>query len=229
MTTDTAVQTKGLVDATNRILRELIRTPKFKETIIILLKSIDPPAARSLVRTLFWEDPGLLLSIIGTLPSLINLGSEALAETANQMNSMPTLLLQDFINRIVSGIDGAAAGEAAGGLVTMVLSLQGEDSGLAKSMSSLGEEFGRAYTQAAGGAPLVGQMSSWMKGIAEKARDKESTTYAFIHEASKALKKNPDFVEYVLKPLLSPALKTPAKKSGAQGRQAAKPKQTKED
>jgi len=227
MTTGTEIQTRGLVDAADRILRELIRTPKFKEGIIILLNSIDPPAARRLVRTLFWQDPGLLMSILGGLPSLINVGSEALAEVANQMSSMPPPLLQDLLGRVVAGIDGAAAGEAAGGLVAMGLSLglDGEDSGLKKSLSSLGDNFGRAYTGAVGEAPLTGRLESWMAGVAEKARDKESTTYGFIREASKALKKNPDFVEYVLKPLLAPALKTPRKTSEAQAKKPAKARQ----
>jgi len=216
MAAETVVETSGLVDAMARILRELIHTPKFKETVILLLNSIDPPAARKLVRTLFWEDAGLFLSIVGALPSMINTGGQLVAELAAQMNSMPAPLVQDLMNRVVMGVDGAALGEAAGGLASMALSLQAEGSKLPQSLGSLGEEFGRAYREAAGDAPLMGRLDSWMEGVAARAQDKESTTYAFIQEASKALKDNPDFVEHVLKPLLSPALKaqgkTPAKK-----------------
>ena len=216
----TEIQTKGLVDAADRILRELIRTPKFKETVIILLKSIDPPAARSLVRTLFWQDTGLLMSILGSLPALINVGGEALAEVAAQMNSMPLPLLLDFLDRVVSGIDGSAAGEAVGGLVSMAFSLNlaDKDSGLKKSLTSLGEDFGRAYADAVGETPITARLDTWMAGVAEKAKDKDSATYAFIRAAGKALKSNPDFVKHVLKPLLDPALKAPAKKKSAQAK-----------
>jgi len=222
----TAIETKGLIDAADRILRELIRTPKFKETVITLLNAIDPPAARSLVRTFFWQDPGLLLSLMGSLPGMINTGSEALAEVANQMSTMPSLLLQDFLNRVFAGIDGAAAGEAAGGLVGMVLSLElsEKDSGLAKSLSKLGSDFGRAYNAAAGQAPLTGRLEAWVAGVATQAQDKESATYAFVQAAGKAVQNNPDFVEHVLVPLLGPALKVPAAKGAAPAKKPAKPK-----
>jgi hypothetical protein len=211
MATETDVETSGLIDAIARILRELINTPKFKEAVILLLNSIDPPAARKLVRVLFWEDAGLFLSIVGAVPSMVNAGSELVAEVGAQLNSMPPLLLQDFINQVVEGIDGAAAGEAAGRLVSMVLSLQAEGSRLPQGLGSLGEEFSLAYREAAGEAPLIGRLENWMESVAARARDKESTTYAVIQEASKALKGNPDFVEYVLKPLISPALNAPSK------------------
>ena len=230
MTTDTeiktVIETKGLIDAADRIARELIRTPKFKEGVIILLNSIDPPAARRLVRTLFWQDPGLLMSTMGSLPALVNVVSEALAEVANQMGTMPPLLLRDFLNRVFAGIDGAAAGEAAGNLVGVVLSLELSDkeSGLAKSLSGLADDFGRAYNAAAGQAALTDRLDSWMAGVAEKAQDKESATHAFVSAAGKALKNNPDFVQRVLKPLLEPALSAEAKKSAAPAKKAAKTK-----
>jgi hypothetical protein len=228
MTTETdiqaLIQTKGLVDAADRILRELIRTPKFKETIITILNALDPPSARSLVRTLFWQDPGLLLSIMGSLPALINVASEALAEMANQMNAMPHLLLQDFLNRIFAGIDGAAAGEAAGGLMGMVLSLElsEKDSGLAVRLSELGNDFGRAYTEAAGKEALTGHLEAWIAGVAERAGDKSSATHAFIQAAGKAIRENPDFGKNVLMPLLGPALQAPGGKGATAAKKPAK-------
>lgn len=225
--TVTKIETKGLVDAVDRIMRELIRTPKFKEGIVILLSSIDPPSARSLVRTLFWQDPGLLMSVMGSLPALINLAAEALAEVAAQMASMPTPLLQDFLDVVAAGIDGSTAGEAAGGLVGMVLSLglADKDGGLSRSLSSLGEDFGRAYSEAAGQGALTARLDAWMARAAARARDKDSATHAFVQSASKALKNNPDFVDGVLKPLLAPALKEAARKGAAPARKPAKPKQ----
>jgi hypothetical protein len=229
----TKIETKGLIDAADRILRELIRTPKFKEAVIILLNSIDPPAARSLVRTLFWQDPGLLLSIMGSLPTLINTGSEALAEVAAQMNSMSPLLLQEFLKRVFAGLDGAPLGEAAGGLVAMLLSLElsEADNSIRKSLTEIGEEFGQAYGRTVGENKLTGRLDGWVAGIAEKAQDKESATYAFVQAAGKAVKNNPDFVEHVLKPLLTPVSKAPAGKSGTAakkptGKNAAKKSKT---
>ncbi|MEW6555370.1 MAG: hypothetical protein AB1384_13925 [Actinomycetota bacterium] len=221
--TVTAIELKGLVDAADRILRELIRTPKFKEGVMVLLNSIDPPAARRLVRTFMWGDPGLLMSIMGSLPQMINTASEAVAELAAQMNTMPPLLLQDFLNRVFAGIDGAAAGEAAGGLARMALSLNLSDKegGLARSLSALGSDFGRAYAEAAGEGALTARLEAWVAGLAERAADKTSNTHAFIQAAGKAIAANPAFTENVLRPLLSPAL-AEAKKPAA--KKAAKPK-----
>ena len=233
----TAIQTKGLIDAADRILRELIRTPKFKEGVMILLNSIDPLAARRLVRTFFWGDPGLLMSIMGSLPEMINTVSEALAEMANQMDTMPPLLLQDFLNRVFAGIDGAAAGEAAGGFAGMVLSLNLSDkeSGLAQSLSRLGTDFARAYSETAGPAALTSRIESWLASLAERAADPDSATCAFIQAAGKAIQNNPAFTENVLRPLLGPALEapaarsvTPAKKPAAK-KPVAKPKQAEEE
>jgi hypothetical protein len=212
MATETVVETSGLIDALTRVLQQLIRTPKFKEAAVVLLNSIDPPAARKLVRVIFWEDTGLFLSIVGAVPSLINAGLELVAELAAQLNSMPAPLLQEFIDRVVAGIDGAVAGEAAGGLVSMVLSLQDEDGRFPESLGSLGREFGSSYRNTAGEAPLTGRLDSFMKEVADRAQDKDSATYSVIQEVGRAMKANPDFVEHVMKPLLSPALKAGAKK-----------------
>lgn len=223
--TASAVETKGLLDAADRILRELIKTPKFKETVVILLNSIDPPSARKLVRTLFWQDPGLLLSLMGSLPALINVASEALAEVANQMNTMPPPLLQDFLNQVVAGIDGAAAGEAAGGLVSMALGLgvSDQDNVLRRGLSALARDFTRAYAEAASGAALSQRLGAWMAGAAERAKDPHSAVHGLVQAAAAAVRENPAFVDHVLKPILQPALEASAAKPAAKKRAADKP------
>lgn len=227
MTTEiwTETETRGLIDAADRILRQLINTPKHKEAVITLLNAIDPPAARRLVRTIFWQDPGLFLSLLGSLPAMVNTGSEALAEAAAQMNSMPPALLKDILNRIVAGIDGEVAGEAAGRLISVLLSLglEDEESDLRQRFAALGEDFARAYGRASGGVALSSRLDNWMAGVAARAGDEGSATHAFIQQAGKALENNPDFVKHVLKPLLEPALQAPAaEKKPAKPKAAAK-------
>lgn len=217
--TRTEVETRGLVDALDRILRQLISTPKFKETVITLLNAVDPPAARRLVRTIFWQDPGLLMSVLGTLPAILNTGFQALAEVAAQMNSMPAPLLRDLLHRIVEGLDGAALGEAAGGLVKMGLSLglSEEESGLRRGLSSLRGDFSASFSAALGEASLEERLSAWMAAAAERARDRNSATHAFIQAVRGALEKNPDFAKHVLQPLLEMPAKSPAKKVSRSG------------
>ena len=239
MPEEITIEQKGLIDALDRIAKELMRSSKFKESLIIILSNIDPPAARSLVRTLFWEDPGVLLSFFGALPNILNVGGEAMAEMVVQVNSLPPPLMRDFMQRIVSGLDGAVLGETVGGMVNLNRALQGEESPFVEGISALRADFSQAYQETAGEAPLLSGLEDWMATVAERAKDKESTTYAFIQEASKAMKSNPDFVKHVLKPLLEPALKAPpkkaaakktaAKKTAAKGSQASKAEKAKEE
>jgi len=51
-----------------RVLRELVRTPAFRELVKLNLAETDPERARELVRTLLWEDPNLSLSAAGVTP-----------------------------------------------------------------------------------------------------------------------------------------------------------------
>ncbi|MDY6795562.1 MAG: hypothetical protein SWK76_09850 [Actinomycetota bacterium] len=228
MAVETAMERKGLIDATERILRELMHTPKFKESLIILLSNIDPPAARGLVRTLFWEDPGVLLSFFGALPDLINVGGEAMAEMVAQMNSLPEPLLRDFLNKVISGIDGKSWGEAIVGLATMPLGLDEENNALKQGLEALGRDFKEGYGQSAGEEVFLPWLNGWMERKAAEAKDKESTTHIFIREASKAMKNNPEFVEHVLRPILGPATSPPRKKSTAKSGQADKVKRSEE-
>jgi hypothetical protein len=217
-----------LIDATERILRELMHTPKFKESLIILLSNIDPPAARGLVRTLFWEDPGVLLSFFGALPDLINVGGEAMAEMVVQMGSLPAPLLQDFLNKVVSGIDGKSWGEAIGGLATLPLGLDEEGNALKQGLEAVGQDFKEGYGQSAGEEVFLPWLNGWMERTAAEAKDKESATHALVQGIVKAVKNNPEFVEHVLRPILGPATRAPRKKSAAKSGQADKAKKSEE-
>ncbi len=197
------IEKKGIVDGADRIARELLRNPKFKQSLIILLSSIDPQSARGLVRTLFWEDPDILLSIMGALPDLVNTGIEAAAEVAVQMKSMPSPMLQQLIGLVITKIDGFALGEAAGNLVSIDLGLAEENSGVVDGLDNLRREFEKGYRESGGEELLVSRLNGWMEKTAAEARDKSSSTYALIQGIGKALEENPDFVEHVLKPILA--------------------------
>ena len=221
----TEEQTKGLVDAADRILKQLIRTPEFKESVIILLRAVDPPAARRLVRTLFWEDPALLMSVLGTLPSLINTALEALAEAAAQLGSMPPPLLGDLLGRIVSGIDGAAAGEAAGRMASTLLSLEkGEGEGsLGEALERLRCGFSGAFRESFGDGDLEARLGSWMERTAQAAVTPGTATHALVESFSRASRKHPAFLREVVGPLVGPLLEEgPARGGGTSGAAPAK-------
>lgn len=197
----------GIIDAANGILRELLRTPGFKDTALIVLRSVDPHAARELVRTALWTDPVLFMSFFGAMPHIVNAMLEAAAEVVNQAGSLPVPLLRDFIKRVADEIDGGAAGEAAAGLVSFTLALGlGEDGAARDSLRSLAEEFTKAYRETRG-VPETGELlDRWMSAVTERARDESSTTHYVIHEVAEAIGRNRDFAEHVIGPVLSRAL-----------------------
>ncbi|MFW6113913.1 MAG: hypothetical protein ACOC78_03210, partial [Actinomycetota bacterium] len=88
-----------------RLTREIMRTPALKELVLLQLKDIDPDAAPGLVRTLLWEDPGVSLSLFGALPDAVNWLMEFLLEMGKQFNGLPEPLLKDFLGRVGEGID----------------------------------------------------------------------------------------------------------------------------
>jgi len=198
-----SIEQKGIVDGADRIAGELLRNPKFKQSLIILLSSIDSQSARGLVRTLFWEDPDILLSIMGALPDLINTGIEAAAEVAEQMKSMPSPMLQQLVELVLTKIDGFTLGEAAGGLVSIDLGLAADDSHVGDALDNLRREFKKGYRESGGEELLLSRLGGWMEKTAVEARDKNSSTHMLIGGIRKALEKNPDFVEHVLKPILA--------------------------
>jgi hypothetical protein len=94
--------TQGLSE---RLMREIMRTPAMKELVLLQLKDIKPETAPGLVRTMLWEDPGVSLSLFGALPDTVNWLLEFLLELGRQFNGLPEPLLRDFLGRIGEGID----------------------------------------------------------------------------------------------------------------------------
>ena len=87
------------------VLREILRTPAFKEVILLLMKDVNADTAPGLVKTILWEDPGISMSLFGAFPDMINWLLEFLLETGRQLNGLPEPLLKDILGRIGSGID----------------------------------------------------------------------------------------------------------------------------
>jgi hypothetical protein len=87
------------------LVRELIRTPAFKELLLLHLRDIDPDNASELVKTLVWEDVGFSMGVLGTSPQLINWMAQALIELGVQLSNFTTDILKDFIGKLGEDID----------------------------------------------------------------------------------------------------------------------------
>lgn len=96
---------RGDAGLKTRVLRELIRTPAFRELVKLNLADVDPARARQLVRTALWEDPNLSLSAAAVSPQAINYLVEALLELGKQLGNLAPKLTEAFVAETVGDID----------------------------------------------------------------------------------------------------------------------------
>ncbi len=87
------------------IMRELLRSPGFKELVNLHLRDLDPASAREAVRAFLWEDVGFSMGLLGSSPKLVNWMAEALVELGVQLNKLTRDILRDFLSRMGGEID----------------------------------------------------------------------------------------------------------------------------
>jgi len=97
---------KGVIDLTDRIMKELLKKPDFKDGVRTVLTNIDPESSRRLVRTLLWQDPEFSLGLISALPPVVNAALSGIDELLIQLREkMSPLLLHDFLLSLASCVD----------------------------------------------------------------------------------------------------------------------------
>jgi hypothetical protein len=97
---------KGVIDLTDRILKELLKKPGFKEGVRTILQNIDPESSRRLVRTMMWQDPEFFLGLLGAVPSIANSLTQCVDELLIQLNDkFSPQLLHNFMKSIVLSLD----------------------------------------------------------------------------------------------------------------------------
>jgi len=97
---------KGVIDLADRVLKELLKKPGFKEGVRTVLQNIDPEASRRLVRTMMWQDPEFFLGLLGAVPSIVNSLIQCIDELLIQLNEkFSPQLLHDFIKSLVFSLD----------------------------------------------------------------------------------------------------------------------------
>jgi len=93
------------------VLREIIRTPAFREIIKLHAVGGDPEKAAQMTRTLIWEDVNFSMSLIGALPEKVNYIIASIVELGKQLSTFPPELLDDFLSHLIDGIDKLPEGE----------------------------------------------------------------------------------------------------------------------
>ncbi|NLI69518.1 MAG: hypothetical protein GX364_01445 [Firmicutes bacterium] len=98
----------GEISAGPRIMRQLLRTPMFKDLAALSVDAKDPESARELARTLLWEDAAFSFGMLGGLPQDINILLAFLDEIGIQLHHVPPELLQQFVTEMAAKIDREA-------------------------------------------------------------------------------------------------------------------------
>lgn len=217
---DSSVPRKGPVEGTNRILRELLRTPRFKKMVNVLLSQLDPENVALVVRTLVWEDPEFFLSLLGSAPALINMGVNGLAETCLQLGNFPTGLLASFLAQTTEELDAESLGETIGLTLLLALRIGEVDNPL---LGSAGTDFatrfgkGLASSLAEGAAEeesasdlLLGKLMPALGTVASKLGEQAGREGSEINTLVKGLtegvrtlaSENPEFMRSFVAPLV---------------------------
>jgi hypothetical protein len=178
---ETVMDKKGISE---RLLHELLKSPKFKASLRMVLNEIDPATLRSLVRTLVWDDVETFMGVVGSLPKLIELMAELVGEMGVQLGNFPPAVLRSFVYQLVGNIDGRALGEAAGNLHVVLDVFRGQEEGR-EILSKIAADAREGFQSVAGeGTEGLGALT------------------VIAAEVGQVLRDNPDFVNGVLKPVI---------------------------
>jgi len=211
---------KGPIEGTSRVLRELLRTPRFKTSVRIILRDLDPENAALLARTLMFEDPEFFLSLVGALPALVNATIAGIDEMAAQASNFPPGVLTGFIAGIVADIDANLLGRAAGQTLALSARLAAtQDPALTEATKDFWEGVGQGISAslpegaAAGeGAagllldtlmPLLGSTVERLGSQAVKEGSEARRLVRGLADSMRAIaEENPEFMKAVVVPLV---------------------------
>lgn len=215
-----SVSKRGPIEGSSRILRELLRSPRFKQTMNILLREMDPENVSLLVRTLVHEDPDFFLSLLGATPSLINVGVKGLVDTTKEMINFPPELLEGFLTETAAELDAEQMGEALG--LALLLAINAADTEhpmIAFAGRDFAARFRRGLTSSISGEteslpgaltvlferlmPVVENVASRIGNQAASGDSDMSELIDTVVDGVKAMAdRNPQFMKLIVAPLI---------------------------
>jgi hypothetical protein len=217
---EASVSKKGPIEGSSRILRELLRSPRFKQTMNILLREMDPENVSLLVRTLVHEDPDFFLSLLGATPSLINVGVKGLVDTTREMLNFPPELLEDFLSETAEELDAEQIGEAAGlALLLTINAVDREHPMIEFAGRDFAARFRKGLTSSVSGEadsaagaltilfeklmPVAENIASRMGSQAERSGSDMKELIETVVDGIKAMaSRNPEFMKLIVVPLI---------------------------
>lgn len=192
----------GWLDAANRVLKQLLRSPRFKADVRSLLNQIDPGYAAGLVKTAVWTDPSISMAALAALPRAANaliLGAEALV---TQSERFPPALLANFLRDSLGQIKLQTLGRVAGRVTGLSLKLAVEQ----QDWPGLARQYTTGFASALPPEALADGVVE-AAALAERiARDHPDWIRALAGAIQRTVEQHPTLVDEVLAPLLAPLL-----------------------
>ena len=100
------MENSAAMPAEGGVMKEVLSTPFVKDLIRSNLQNIKPDKTHPVVNALIWQDPEVILSVLGSIPSVVNSCTGALAEAGKQLNEkFSPILLRDYVGSILKDID----------------------------------------------------------------------------------------------------------------------------
>lgn len=143
------MENSAVMPAKGGVLKEVLRTPFVKDIIRSSLQSRKPDKSHPLIIALIWQDPEVILSILGSIPPIVNSCVGALGEAGKQLNEkFSPELLKGYLGSILSDIDTDEFKVLAEAYATMMKNLW-------EASPELRETISKTITQEV--PPLIGE------------------------------------------------------------------------
>jgi hypothetical protein len=100
------MENRAVMPAEGGVLKEILATPFVKDIIRSSLQSRKADKSHPLINALIWQDPEVILSILGSIPPVVNSCVGALTEVGKQVNeNLSPELIRDYFASILKDID----------------------------------------------------------------------------------------------------------------------------
>jgi hypothetical protein len=166
--------------AAGGVLKEVLSTPFVKEIIRNSLQNVKPDKTHPVVNALIWQDPEVILSIMGSIPSVVNSCAGALAEAGRQLNEkFSSRLLSEYVGSLLRDIDTDELKALAGAYIE-----------LGKKLWDASPEFreaaGKLLREDA--PPLIGRsLSAACRAVNEISKDDPRAVSRFVTDVANHL------------------------------------------
>ncbi|MHA1570119.1 MAG: hypothetical protein ACTSXZ_11675 [Alphaproteobacteria bacterium] len=214
---DKAQPKQGVIEGASRVLRELLRTPRFKQSVRILLRDLDAENTPLLLRAIQEEDPELFLSLLTSAPQFANTTIAGAHELWRQLLTFPPELLASFLADALGDLQTERLGEAGGLFLALLLKASDQQSEkLQQATTDLRQGVARGFATALSDEGIEGDrlLDLLLQGAnslavrwGAEAAQPDSVAARRVGKTADAIREiaaqNPDFINHVVRPLVA--------------------------